>query len=313
MSIPNPSLLTRDPLALNPSEPLPDEIQRLGQYLIQSALDQLETIASDPDVAVHQTRKRLKELRALLRIVRHSLGHQIYRTENSRLRDAGRLLSHARDSAVLATLFDQHFTEFGKEHSLHTLQSVRESLQEEHQKAISTLLMSRSVQHVQDELRQTKGAIKTWPLHRKDFLLLSKSIRRVYCRGLKRLHCGRIAPTGENLHEWRKQVKYHWYHIRMIAPAWPSVLNGLATSLHDLSDILGDDHDLSVLAHKLSTSSSIQPALLNDLISWVSQEQYQLRREAWSLGAKLYAEKPKAFAMRTRTYWISAIRQYKVL
>jgi hypothetical protein len=54
----------------------------------------------DLNPAVHEARKDLKKLRAVLRLVRDDLGDAVYRSENVRFRDAGRMLSGARDAHV---------------------------------------------------------------------------------------------------------------------------------------------------------------------------------------------------------------------
>ena len=41
--------------------------------------------------------------------------------------------------------------------------------------------------------------------------------------------------------------KYGWYHARLLQPVAPSALGPLAKRLKDLSDGLGDEHDLAVL------------------------------------------------------------------
>ena len=55
----------------------------------------------DHAVAVHETRKALKRLRALLRLIRPAIGDDAFRHENAQLRDIGLSLSGARDRHVL--------------------------------------------------------------------------------------------------------------------------------------------------------------------------------------------------------------------
>ena len=49
------------------------------------------------------------------------------------------------------------------------------------------------------------------------------------------------------MHEWRKRVKDLWYHCLLLQDAWKPVMSALADEAHELSDRLGDDHDLAVL------------------------------------------------------------------
>jgi hypothetical protein len=53
------------------------------------------------DRGIHDIRKRLRHCRALLRLLRQSLGKDAYQRENARLRDAARPLMLVRDAAVL--------------------------------------------------------------------------------------------------------------------------------------------------------------------------------------------------------------------
>jgi CHAD domain-containing protein len=64
--------------------------------------------ASDREIgeAVHEARKSLKRLRALVKISRPALGDARYRRENAEFRQTGRLLSAARDAKVLIETLD---------------------------------------------------------------------------------------------------------------------------------------------------------------------------------------------------------------
>src|SRR3981081_2944434 len=61
---------------------------------------------SRSDSRVHDIRKRLKHCRAILRLLRKSLGKEAYRRENAQLRDAARPLVAVRDAAVLVHAFE---------------------------------------------------------------------------------------------------------------------------------------------------------------------------------------------------------------
>jgi CHAD domain-containing protein len=62
---------------------------------------------ADPAEAVHEARKDMKKLRSVLRLVRPVIGDSVYRQENRRFRDAGRILSDARDAKVRSTTLEQ--------------------------------------------------------------------------------------------------------------------------------------------------------------------------------------------------------------
>ena len=53
------------------------------------------------------------------------------------------------------------------------------------------------------------------------------------------------------MHEWRKRTKDAGYHVRLLRDAAPSILEPLEDRFHDLSDALGDAHDLVVICERL--------------------------------------------------------------
>jgi hypothetical protein len=81
------------------------------------------------------------------------------------------------------------------------------------------------------------------------------------------------------------------------------VLGEIADQAHDLADLLGDHHDLAVLAEDLRTRDVLDPDAIRALIG---RRQDELLRRARAIGARLYAEKPKAVGKRLAAYWVAA-------
>lgn len=82
-------------------EPLHLGVSRIAYEQIDEALGYLQDSGDALDEAVHETRKCLKKLRGLLRLVRKEIGETVYKRENVMFRDAGRLLSDLRDCKVM--------------------------------------------------------------------------------------------------------------------------------------------------------------------------------------------------------------------
>jgi hypothetical protein len=117
-------------------------------------------------------------------------------------------------------------------------------------------------------------------------------------------------PTTAALHEWRKRVKDLWYHERLVVELWAPVLTAHAQETRRLSELLGDEHDLAVLAELLVA----HPALRGDPTAGAEQlpgvieaRRAELRDDAFALGARVYADRPKAFGRRLGR-WIEATR-----
>src|SRR5271157_4951354 len=92
--------------ALLPGERLADGLPRIALGQVELAIELLGGTGGTVDEhAVHETRKALKRLRALLRLLEAELGPSEYARESAALREVAADLAGARDSEVmLATL-----------------------------------------------------------------------------------------------------------------------------------------------------------------------------------------------------------------
>ena len=99
-----------------------------------------------------------------------------------------------------------------------------------------------------ERLAAARAAIPALPLERKDYGPLIAGLRRTYRDGRSAAKKARKKHDTEALHEWRKRVKDLWHQCQVLTPLWPKRMKAMADAAHDLSDLLGEDHDLAVLA-----------------------------------------------------------------
>lgn len=298
-----------DHLALIPTEPLSSEVKRIAVDIADRALGHIRTAEEDIDLAIHETRKRCKEMRAMLRLVRDETGRRSYHHENSLFRDNAKKLSGARDIAVLLETVSSLLEHPRTATITNGLRGLQEKFRERYDTELEKIIADNVFSQIEEALVAAQQRLRSAPLRRRDFHTFRKGIERVYGRGLRAMVQARTQPTDENLHEWRKRAKYLWYHVRVLTPTWPAVLSGLSESLHRLSDLLGDDHDLAVFSEMLRTQSRQIPTyILPDLMSLTGRLRRELRREIWPLGVRVYAETPNQFGERLETYWRAGTR-----
>lgn len=278
------------------------ELRRVAHGRIDAALERLRRDArTDVATAVHDARKDMKKLRSLLRLVRDGLGEQRYRAENDRYRDAARQLSPAREAEVnlstLAALRERYADEAP------AAEALQSALEQEHGRlAVEGDALSQRLDQATDAMTAGAAGIEDWPLDGDDFDLVAAGIERAYRRGRRGLGRVRDDPTAENVHDWRKRVKDLWYQLRLLQDAWPAVLKASAAEAHELADLLGDHHDLSVLIAKAREQAPDDPGTAM-LASLAERRQAELLDAAFQLGDRLYAEKPDQFTRRIKRYW----------
>jgi CHAD domain-containing protein len=279
---------------LKADEALPNAVRRVARGRIDHAVDELRSNSgSTPEEAVHEARKDMKKLRALLRLSRDELGKSTYRRENACFRDAGRELAGTRDSDVMLEALGALELPPGVAWELRTAIQAERAQDGEDGRATA----ARASVAIMEEARKR---IDDWPLERDSFAAVVDGLQRTYRRGRRGFRAARAEPTVESLHEWRKRVKDLWYHHTLLRQLWPAVMTAVGDQAHELSDLLGDDHDVAMLAGWMRERV---PAANPEFFEAAERRREELQREAFALGALLYAEKPSAYVGRLERLW----------
>ena len=243
------------------------------------------------DQAVHEARKALKKARAALRLLRPGLDPAAYRAQNALLRDAGRCLSPLREPKSL----------------LDTLAALRkhdpESLRRVNLDRVAKGLRAEKARGVRDRAGRQAALAKCIRLlkhslaraEQPDFSrvgpeLLADGMRRIYRKGRRTLADARKTRAPETLHEWRKQTKYLLNALETLHGARLGKAKKAGKRAEKLSDRLGDDHDLDALGKRTQSLKTLQ--------ALIARRRAELQKQAFSLGKKLYVEKPKRFVKR---------------
>ena len=287
---------------LRRKEATEDGVRRIAIGQAEKAIEELTDLETgNPAEAVHAARKDLKKLRSLLRLVRDGIGDERYRAQNRRYRDAGRRLSESRDAVVKLETIAGLQGRFGGELPRPPLEAWRADLERERDEVGEGGALLVHVDAAIGEIESGRNEIAHWDFSIDSWELLASGLRRTYRRGRREMKRAAETRGADAVHEWRKRVKDLWYQLRIVHGAWPEVIGATADQAHDLADLLGDHHDLSVLAEDLGGRESVgeQKALLRA----IERRQAELLDDALDLGDRLYAEKPKAFLGRLEAYW----------
>ena len=292
---------------LQKKENLAEGVKRLALEEIDKALSYLEAPQEEMlDEAVHESRKCFKKLRGLLRLVRKEMGEPVYQRENVCFRDAGRHLSELRDSAVYIQTLDSVLDDDAFPLTPDVANGMREALVIfYHATRQRTVEEEQGVVKAVDMIRAARHRVPGWPIEEDSFSAVSGGLHKVYKRGRNRLEDAQAAPSAEAFHEWRKRVKYLWYSVRLLRPIWPGLMSCLADEIHDLSDDLGEAHDLAELQKLVAK----RPLILEDeeqrqrFLTFLEAQRTKLHAAAYQQGQCIYAEPPKKFLKRLNAYW----------
>jgi CHAD domain-containing protein len=292
---------------LKPDKSLRKNIRRIARKQMDGALEVLTRARKRPrDESVHEARKAVKKIRALLRLVRPEIGERSYREENIRFRDTARPLTEVRDAKILIETLDnliKHFREHGDGRSF---ADVKEALEANlHVVRMRVLVEQNAFAKAAAAVWQARKRIKAWADVRDKWSAVGKGLIDTYRRSARAFREAAADATPEKLHEWRKQTKYLYYQLEILRPLWPERMEELANEADRMGELLGDDHDLAVLRQTLTDD----PGRFGDesdvevLLALIDRRRAELEQEAITLGQRFFQDRPRDFGRRLNGYW----------
>jgi CHAD domain-containing protein len=280
--------------------PISKQLRRLVRKELSSALDALNGPAPDQD-AIHEARKNIKTVRAVLRVVKNPLGAD-YRVEDQRLRSAARGLSSLRDADVtLETLGSLHGT-YPSVITSRLVQRVSRGLKIRKQRVRGHA--GPIIAHARGTLARSKKSVPNSVGQIARFKAVRSGTVRGYRKARTALHGLSVDSDATAFHDWRKRVKDHWYHIRLFEDPHASPRRRV-TTLKRLEGWLGTDHDLAALRGiMLNGTERLADARARTLVlGGISKSQVSLRRRALGLGHRLFNQAPKHFEGSVDMWW----------
>ena len=288
---------------INDSNDFDAEIHRIIGDQVTMAVADLRDF-KDIHSGVHNARRRLKVARAALRLIRKDLGETSFKKKNAFCRDMARRLSQLRDATAMLETIDFLEKSLGERLEKKLLKQLRLLLDKEReylkkdQGGRSSL-----VQEVADNLEDGKLQITDFKLSKQYRKKVLASLQLVYARGQNAFKSCYPYPTAEKIHEWRKRAKYLRYQFQMLEQYYPTYFQQAEKDLHQLTDLLGDYQNLSVLCNFIISSCAQLPVeKRSQLVMEALEYQQQLHQKAKPLGKLLYSESPNGFLKRLKPH-----------
>lgn len=254
---------------------------------------------------IHQTRLCFKRMRSFLRFGRTGMGKILYLEYNVFYRDQSRSLSQLRDLTAIAETL-QGFIKTRRTNSAKSfLNHFKNSLVLQRRQQLDMIIESNIKASVIEALQARSEEILKWEFTADADEVFSSGAKRIYERG-KRLFLLTLSDPGDHhMHEWRKQVKYFWYHLAVLSPVWPEIMMVWAKEVQNLSQLLGKHHDLVLLE---SSIQSLNPEpkdkhIVSNLKASIRLRKKRLEKASIVLGSKIYAEEPSSLGKRLKAYW----------
>jgi CHAD domain-containing protein len=266
-------------LDVQEGERAPQRLRRKALDLADDAFARLDAMSSGDPKALHDVRRRLKELRAMASLLGQS--------DVSFFGDAGRVLSPYRDAKAAVEAFDRLRERFATDWTPRQFQKIRRTLVQRCAETVDEQI----VKDLRAALTVERGQIAAWPVDEMKRDDLWRAITKSYRRARRAMRTAREELTAETLHEWRKRVKIHWYHAQFFTDVNIARLD--TESLRKLSRRLGDHHDLVIV-------NALSEAAPQNFRQYVATRLRELEVDALTMGRELFATRARNWEVRVR-------------
>lgn len=274
------------------------QVRDIARGQLRKALEEVAGPSQDAGKTLHSLRRRCKKLRGLVRLTRPHLKEAD--KENKAFREAAASLSQARDAAVMvetfAALLQSDQVDGRNVIPASEADDIAHFLEERaHQPGMQNDEQFARCREIFDAALQR---VAHWSFSGRGVDVVADGFVMNYQQFRKRMAAAVDDPAPENLHDWRKVAKYHGHHLRLFGTAAPDIMRGSGELVDTLGDLLGDHHNLAVLAETLRKLGTADATL-----SAIKTQQERIAKAAFVLGHQLGAEEPKALRRRFESYW----------
>ena len=186
--------------------------------------EDLASMTTDSEKAIHEVRKRCKRVRAVLRLVRPQ-AKDLQRRENAVFRDIARRFSPFRDAEVRLEAFDELVDD---EDGSKRFAPLRDLLVE----GQASKPLEGQIAHTAKEADAARERLQGANISNDaTFKLIGPGLRCIYKRGRKAMSKAYSESKEGSFHEWRKRVKDLGYQVQILRDSWPAILKRLRSEL----------------------------------------------------------------------------------
>lgn len=257
---------------------------RLARKELNRALRALATSRPDSD-AIHQARKSVKMVRALLRLIGYHGKTKPAHIEQLRL--AAHRLAGLRDADAIFATLELLQSESPGVLTATTLRLPRLALEARRQDARARA--GRAITGARTALASLAEQLPDRVEGPRRVRELHAGVAKGYRRAWKAMRGLSPDSSVTRFHRWRRRVKEHWYHIRLIQDL-DADAKVRAGKLKKLETLLGEAHNLALLRAVILAG----PERFGDgrtralLLGCIDQSQFARRTQALATGHRLF-------------------------
>lgn len=247
---------------IDPAAPLRLEFARIVEETAGAIDGHLRIEAGDHVKALHEARKAIKKLRALLRLARAAAPEPL-RQEERRLRDAARAIAGPREAGAAVETLDRFIAAFPKRIVECRLGEIRAALLARCDRVAGDGLdaASAKARGLCGEARTGLRAVAFDPAL-SDADILRAGMEKTLSHWEKALDAARRHGRPADFHELRKTVKAHWAQLGLLR-GFGDGFGKRREAVEALGERLGELNDIHVMREALASGALGLPEALD--------------------------------------------------
>lgn len=285
------------------------EFIRISNYIISDSEKMIGEKDGDYDELVHSLRKKIKNLRAILKLLRSEVKNDFFKKNNFLLRDINRRSASIRNYFALINLVQSNLKEQQDIKLKETLDLLLTRLNSDFENIRDNTDYSTLFNHYKTQLQKYNQHLNDIDISNNRFSKIKNGLIKIYSEGKDLQALCIHDPSNDNLHEWRKSVKEFYYIIYSFIPIWKPVFIAFTKEVKTLSDILGDVNDYFELEHYIKTLTD-NPFDFTNLYQLIESSSKYLIEQADSLGYKIYSLDAESFGELFKAYYTSFKKEF---
>lgn len=240
--------------SLDPDRPFDAAVRKVAVSQLEDAIRALKKQPNGVHEAVHDARKKFKRVRGLYRLARPA-AKKFSKTQNALVRDMAASLSAGRDATALIECVDYLRTGVNNGATDMALAGLEAALVERrNRETVGDKELQQLAQRAVKTCHEALDALKhqKFPGNRAEAANhIEKSWKKELANAQVAMMSAQAEGGSADFHELRKKTQTYWMFCALASRTWPSAMKAKQKNAKALADLLGHEHDLSMLLELL--------------------------------------------------------------
>lgn len=256
---------------------LSDELLAVSDTIITDLLFSVRLHNKDIVESTHLTRKRLKLLRAFLKLLQKCVDTDSIKTLNVTYRDWGQKLSELRDVHVHSMILNDNSAEYSKKLGPGLFQNVKGMADYQVEQLENQLVIKHEIFDDLEHQIYNHSSLTSF-IHSNKFEpdCILEGFRTSYRKSYQAFIQAEASSLPEPFHEWRKRLKDVQYQSALLRSE-QNILNDSDPNIEAICELLGKDQDLNNFIFWLDRLN-LEPIAVKNLIKDLKKSQLELKR-----------------------------------